>query len=103
MISLDAYLKQYIKHMVESDILWSNIQIYYSGVSVPGEGEHKIMDFIRKSIKSDDFKNGQHLIHGNDADLVFIINIYLIELLVVYYKNIYLKTFYLKGIFLFTE
>ena len=37
--------------MVTHSSDWQNIEIIYSGDKVPGEGEHKIINFIRKKIK----------------------------------------------------
>ena len=44
-------------------------RIIYSSHYVPGEGEHKIMNFIRNGYLSGDF---QHIVLGMDADLVML-------------------------------
>ena len=46
----------------------NNIKIIYSSSNVPGEGEHKLLDFIKKN-KQLDFS---YVTYGLDADLVFL-------------------------------
>ena len=48
---LDAALRYYLKKRLSQDKngLWSHLEIIYSGHQTPGEGEHKIADFIRFS------------------------------------------------------
>ncbi|KAI5192311.1 hypothetical protein NEMIN01_1940 [Nematocida minor] len=47
---------------------WNQLAVVYSGCDVPGEGEHKIYDFVR-SIKGSGVR---HAICGLDADLIFL-------------------------------
>ena len=54
------WAKDYIKN--------KNIKIIYSSSNVPGEGEHKLLDFIKKN-KKDDFS---YVTYGLDADLIFL-------------------------------
>ena len=46
----------------------NNIKIIYSSSNVPGEGEHKLLDFIKKN-KQYDFS---YVTYGLDADLIFL-------------------------------
>ena len=43
-----------------------NLEIIYSSCYMPGEGEHKIMDFIKLNNKN------SYIIYGLDADLIFL-------------------------------
>jgi 5'-3' exonuclease len=44
------------------------IKIIYSSANVPGEGEHKLLDFIKKNKK----KDYSYVTYGLDADLIFL-------------------------------
>lgn len=74
MAKLTKNLKYFINDKVSHDSNWSGIKIILSGHEVPGEGEHKIMNFIRniKSSNSEDNTNIRHCIYGLDADLIML-------------------------------
>uniref|UniRef100_A0A8C1JB58 5'-3' exoribonuclease n=1 Tax=Cyprinus carpio TaxID=7962 RepID=A0A8C1JB58_CYPCA len=48
MDNLAKCLRYYIADRLTNDPGWHNITVFLSDASVPGEGEHKIMDFIRR-------------------------------------------------------
>eukprot|EP00045_Choanoeca_perplexa_P011245 m.118141 g.118141 ORF g.118141 m.118141 type:complete len:1458 (-) comp15562_c0_seq1:189-4562(-) len=73
MNALDRHLVYFIQRKLDEDADWRGIEVVLSGHQVPGEGEHKIMDFIR-SLKSQPGydPNTRHCLHGLDADLIML-------------------------------
>ena len=73
MFNLSIYMNKYIEEKKKNDILWKNINILFTGSDVPGEGEHKILEYIRNYKSSKDYiKNTKHCIYGLDADLIML-------------------------------
>lgn len=73
MARLQNELEYFVADKVSSDPLWNKVQVILSGHQVPGEGEHKIMDYIRY-LKSCPGYNSQtrHCLYGLDADLIML-------------------------------
>ncbi|KAG0232651.1 5'-3' exoribonuclease 1 [Actinomortierella wolfii] len=70
---LSEQLKYFISKKVTEDANWQNIKIVLSGHEVPGEGEHKIMEYIRLSKAQPDYNpNTRHCLYGLDADLIML-------------------------------
>lgn len=66
---LTKYIDWYIKKKIsENDILWSNIEVIFSNEKAPGEGEHKLFNFLRKYGDIEE----SYCIHGMDADLIML-------------------------------
>lgn len=73
MLEVHNHLLSFISQQRGSDLSWSKPKVIYSSVFVPGEGEHKIMDYIRENRPSDDWNPNQvHCIYSSDADLLFL-------------------------------
>lgn len=66
-------LKYWVAYKLSTDPGWATLQVIISDASVPGEGEHKIMNFIRSQRSDPEYDpNVSHCIHGLDADLIFL-------------------------------
>ena len=73
MYNLSKHLQAYIHRKVSTDPAWQGIKVLFSDASIPGEGEHKIMQFIRCQRAQPGYNpNTTHTLHGLDADLIML-------------------------------
>ncbi|AMD19148.1 HBR247Wp [Eremothecium sinecaudum] len=73
MEKLAASLRFWTAFKLATDPGWKNLQVIISDATVPGEGEHKIMNFIRSQRSDSEYNpNTTHCIYGLDADLIFL-------------------------------
>ena len=73
MDKLAAALRYWTAFKLATDPGWKNLQVIISDATVPGEGEHKIMNFIRSQRADPEYNpNTTHCIYGLDADLIFL-------------------------------
>jgi 5'-3' exoribonuclease 1 len=82
MLKLSLAMQKWVEYKQQTDPFWRNgASVIVSGPDVPGEGEHKVMDFIRESQKryrkdrnaTDMYGPGRtHVLYGLDADLIMV-------------------------------
>lgn len=74
MTDLSLRFRQWIDEKMSSDPAWQQgCNIIFSGSEVPGEGEHKIVDYIRNYVASDEYDPSvRHCMYGLDADLMML-------------------------------
>lgn len=66
-------LQYWCAYKFTTDPSWKDMKVIISDASVPGEGEHKIMNFVRsqRAMPTHD-PNTSHVIYGLDADLIML-------------------------------
>ena len=67
------HILEFIKDKLQNDPRWYDLTIIFSGHDVPGEGEHKILEFIRHEKHKPNYDpNTSHCIFGQDGDLMML-------------------------------
>ena len=73
MQKLTRHLQFFVRKKMAEDPAWQRPQVILSGPDIPGEGEHKIMEYIRWAKQQPDYKpNIRHCMYGLDADLIML-------------------------------
>jgi 5'-3' exonuclease len=65
---LSKYIDWFLKKKMSEDDEWRKLKIYFSNEKVPGEGEHKLINWIRKYGTQEE----TYCINALDADLVML-------------------------------
>ncbi|KAH7819573.1 putative Evolutionarily-conserved 5'-3' exonuclease component of cytoplasmic processing [Monocercomonoides exilis] len=73
MSRLNEWVKYYAQMKMSTDKAWERLKVIISGSDVPGEGEHKILSFIRNKRREKGYDpSTSHCIYGRDADLIML-------------------------------
>jgi 5'-3' exonuclease len=73
MSKLSKRLQSYICDRMSTKKTWGSLKIILSGANVPGEGEHKIISFIRQQCIQPDYNpKTYHVVYSSDSDLVLL-------------------------------
>ncbi|CAF0998389.1 unnamed protein product [Adineta steineri] len=73
MSRLSNCLQDYIRYRMNTDPAWRSIKVILSNANVPGEGEHKIMDYIRQQRAEPDYDSTiYHVVYSADSDVILL-------------------------------
>lgn len=73
MFILAQSIRFWCQWKLNTDPAWAELKVIISDASVPGEGEHKIMQFIRSQRSDPEYDpNSRHVMYGLDADLIML-------------------------------
>ncbi|KDO20469.1 hypothetical protein SPRG_13987 [Saprolegnia parasitica CBS 223.65] len=73
MAKLAKFMRFYVRDRINSSPGWKSLKVLFSDAGVPGEGEHKLIMYIRDQRCQPDYDpNLRHVLHGLDADLIML-------------------------------
>eukprot|EP00466_Bigelowiella_natans_P013050 jgi/Bigna1/37589/e_gw1.20.85.1 len=76
MEKVDKFIREYVRQRLadaKPKSPWFGLKVIVSDCKVPGEGEHKIMEFVRRERARRSYNpNTRHVIVGEDADLIML-------------------------------
>jgi len=73
MHELGVKLAWFVRYKLNTDPMYQRCNVVLSDTSVPGEGEHKMMDYIRNLKTQPGYDaNTRHCFYGPDADLIML-------------------------------
>ncbi|KAI8326061.1 putative 5-3 exonuclease, partial [Martensiomyces pterosporus] len=70
MRKVERHLEEYITQKRKVDARWRDLRVVFSGSRDPGEGEQKIMEYLRTQESSS--MGDSHCVWSNDADTVLL-------------------------------
>lgn len=71
MHELSKFMYWKIRWFMQHHVDWQNVDVIYSPPTVPGEGEHKVVSYIR-SLSQYEKDNASHCMFGPDGDLMML-------------------------------